>query len=78
MFIGREKEICTLQQAYDSEYSEFVVVYGRRRVGKTFLVREKFNYNFTFQHSGLANEKTSQQLISFGDSDSGSDSPDDF
>ena len=68
MFIGREKEICTLQQAYDSEYSEFVVVYGRRRVGKTFLVREKFNYNFTFQHSGLANEKTSQQLISFGDS----------
>lgn len=68
MIIGREKELQTLQVAYDSDYSEFVVVYGRRRVGKTFLVREKFNYQFTFQHAGLANEGKRQQLTSFRDS----------
>ena len=50
MHIGREKEIKTLQKAYHSEYSEFVVVYGWRRIGKTFLIREAFNYQFAFQH----------------------------
>lgn len=68
MLIGREKELQILQEAYESEYSEFVVVYGRRRVGKTFLIREKFNYSFTFQHSGLANENTPAQLSTFKDS----------
>lgn len=65
MIIGRYREMQILQEAYDSEYSEFVAVYGRRRVGKTFLVREKFNYTFTFQYSGIANEKTRQQIIGF-------------
>jgi AAA+ ATPase superfamily predicted ATPase len=68
MLIGREKELQILQEAYESEYSEFAVVYGRRRVGKTFLIREKFNYTFTFQHSGLANESTAAQLSAFRDS----------
>ena len=68
MIIGRNREIQILQEAYDSEYSEFVAVYGRRRVGKTFLVREKFNYTFTFQHAGLANEKTRQQIAAFHES----------
>ena len=40
--IGRKEEIKELQRIYDSTSSEFVVVYGRRRVGKTFLVREFF------------------------------------
>lgn len=68
MLIGRNTELQILQDAYDSEYSEFVAVYGRRRVGKTFLIREKFDYKFTFQHSGLANENTLQQLKGFRDS----------
>lgn len=34
--IGRSKEIETLRQAYSSDQSEFVALYGRRRVGKTF------------------------------------------
>lgn len=38
------------------------MVYGRRRVGKTFLVREAFNYKFTFQHTGIANAPKSVQL----------------
>lgn len=65
MLIGREREIADLMRAYNSEYSEFVAVTGRRRVGKTFLVREVFNYKFAFQHSGLANQKTRQQLKEF-------------
>lgn len=42
-----------------AERSRFIAVYGRRRVGKTFLVRETFNYTFTFQHAGLAKGKIS-------------------
>lgn len=62
MIIGREKELQLLREAYNDEYSQFVVVYGRRRVGKTFLVREAFNYKFTFQHAGIANAPKSVQL----------------
>lgn len=65
MIIGRDNEIQRLKDAYNSEYSEFVAVTGRRRVGKTFLIRETFNYKFTFQHSGLANQKTRMQLREF-------------
>ena len=42
-----------------------IAVYGRRRVGKTFLVRETFDYTFTFQHSGLANSGMKRQLKAF-------------
>ena len=62
MIIGREKEIQQLREAYNDDYSQFVVVYGRRRVGKTFLVRETFDYKFTFQHAGIANAPKSIQL----------------
>ena len=50
--IGRERERKILEDAMNSDYSEFVAVYGRRRVGKTFLVRETFDYSFTFQYAG--------------------------
>ena len=33
--IGRSEEVKLLKNAYESEYSEFVTVYGRRRIGKT-------------------------------------------
>lgn len=68
MIIGREKELKMLQEAYNDEYSQFVVVYGRRRVGKTFLVREAFNYKFTFQHAGIANTAKNIQLEEWGKS----------
>ena len=41
--IGRKRELQQLEEAYKVEQSLFVVVYGRRRVGKTFLVREAFD-----------------------------------
>lgn len=68
MIIGREKELEILRNACDEEYSQFIVVYGRRRVGKTFLVREAFNYKFTFQHSGIANAPKGAQLAEWSKS----------
>ena len=38
--VGREKEIMELKKYLSSEQSEFIAVYGRRRVGKTFLIKE--------------------------------------
>ncbi len=63
--IGRQKELLKLEQLQKSEQSEFIAVYGRRRVGKTFLIREYFNNNFAFQISGLAKASTKEQLINF-------------
>lgn len=65
MLIGRKAEQQELLRAFGSDYSEFVAVTGRRRVGKTFLVRETFDYTFVFQHSGLANQNTRAQLREF-------------
>jgi len=71
--IGRIKEIKELKDLYDSGRPEFVIVQGRRRIGKTFLVRELFEGQFTFYHTGLSpaeqkiKEKTllQQQLENF-------------
>ena len=65
MIIGRLEEQEELLTAYKSNYSEFVAVYGRRRVGKTFLIREAFDYKFTFSHTGLAKKNTKTQLQNF-------------
>lgn len=45
-----------LRALLDADEPQFVAVYGRRRVGKTYLVRESFDYEFTFQHTGVSNE----------------------
>ncbi len=63
--IGREKEKATLLRLQKSHQSEFVVIYGRRRIGKTFLVRETFKQKFTFSHTGLANSVKNKQLEIF-------------
>jgi AAA+ ATPase superfamily predicted ATPase len=68
MLIGREEEQKRLLKLIDSEYSEFVAVYGRRRVGKTFLIRETFQYRFTFQHAGIYQGKKPEQLKAFHNS----------
>jgi AAA+ ATPase superfamily predicted ATPase len=53
--IGRKEEKRMLQSLIKEEESQFVAVYGRRRIGKTYLVRESFHYDFTFQHTGISN-----------------------
>ena len=40
MFIGRERELSSLNKLYTSDKFEFVVIYGRRRVGKTALINQ--------------------------------------
>ena len=68
MLIGREKERAFLTDLLHSNQSEFVALYGRRRVGKTFLVRETFNYRFAFQHTGILDAPMSEQLSEFRES----------
>ncbi|MDD6837723.1 MAG: ATP-binding protein, partial [bacterium] len=65
MLIGREKEKQVLQGALYEEYAQFIAVYGRRRVGKTFLIREAFDYHFDFQYTGAANLTARKQLVRF-------------
>ena len=65
MLIGRKEEIRKLQKAYASDASEFVAVYGRRRIGKTFLIREVFGDTFTFQYTGIFNVDNGTQLREF-------------
>ena len=65
MLIGREKEKRILQNALNEELSQFIAVYGRRRVGKTFLIREAYNYTFHFQFTGAANTNARKQLARF-------------
>ena len=52
--IGREEEIREMNERYDSGRPEFIAVYGRRRVGKTYLVDEALKDRITFRHSGLS------------------------
>ena len=64
-FIGREKEQQRLAEAKNSYRSEFVAIYGRRRVGKTMLIRHAFDNDFAFQVTAIANVTQEQQLINF-------------
>ncbi len=52
--IGREKEVKELNKLYDRNRAELVAVYGRRRVGKTYLIDETFAGRITFRHAGLS------------------------
>jgi len=63
--IGREEEKRQLTYYYESDNSEFLVVYGRRRVGKTYLIREFFAQKFCLYLTGLANAGTEKQLLNF-------------
>lgn len=68
MIIGREKERLELLSLLEKEESQFCAVYGRRRVGKTYLIRETFNYQFCFHHTGIAKGTLHQQLTAFRNS----------
>jgi uncharacterized protein len=63
--IGRTREIERLTRLVQSPKPEFLAVYGRRRVGKTYLIREYFNNDFDFYATGLAKGNTKQQLTNF-------------
>lgn len=63
--IGRKNELNTLQLAINSGKSELIAIYGRRRVGKTFLIREAYKKEIVFEVSGIPNGSYKYQLTNF-------------
>ncbi|MCI5982889.1 MAG: ATP-binding protein [Marinilabiliaceae bacterium] len=60
--VGRKHEQEILAKCMDSEKAEFVAVYGRRRIGKTYLVKQYFSENFDFYATGVYKISRSDQL----------------
>lgn len=65
ILIGRKKEVEELQNWVESQRAEFIAVYGRRRVGKTFLVRKALGNKILFHFSGSFGQKRKEQLVNF-------------
>ena len=63
--IGRRSEKAELEHCDKSKKSELVCVYGRRRVGKTFLIEQTFGSYFAFRATGVESGNTRQQLRAF-------------
>lgn len=64
-FVGRDKERKILEEMYQSSSSELVSITGRRRVGKTFLVRHVFENRIDFDVIGSQFGDTREQLLNF-------------
>jgi AAA+ ATPase superfamily predicted ATPase len=67
VFIGRKEELKILDKALQSEEPEMVAVIGRRRVGKTFMIREACKQSIDFELTGVQNGTSRQQLQNFAD-----------
>lgn len=65
ILVGRKAETKQLESIMASKEAEFVVVYGRRRVGKTFLVNTFFHDDYAFKLTGLAKNSKREQLANF-------------
>ncbi len=63
--IGRKSEIKVLQSALASERPEFIALIGRRRVGKTFLVKETYGHDIDFELTGIQHASKMEQLQNF-------------
>ena len=63
--IGREKELAVLDKIMASDRAEFLAIYGRRRVGKTYLIYEHLKSHIVFSFSGSFEEPTKMQLGNF-------------
>ncbi len=63
--VGRKKEVEQLQRVLVSDKAELVAVYGRRRIGKTFLIKEFFSEKFDFYATGIFEGKMQDELDAF-------------
>ena len=63
--VGRANELGMLREYISSPRSEFVAVYGRRRVGKTVLIREAAKDAFAFYMTGSSDSSLDRQLLTF-------------
>ena len=65
--IGRKREFDLLQEAIEKPRAQIITIYGRRRVGKTFLVNEFFNNKYAFKHTAVSpldeNNKTKRGIL---------------
>lgn len=68
MIIGREKQQQELLGLLERDESQFCAIYGRRRVGKTYLVKQTFSGKFAFTHTGLSKASKEEQLWEFRES----------
>ena len=64
-FIARAEERMLLENSLQKPESQFIAVYGRRRVGKTWLIREVFANRFVFTHTGYYGLPKTDQLAGF-------------
>ncbi len=65
VIVGRIKEKEILNEALNSSRSELIAVYGRRRIGKTFLIREFYEKDIVFSVTGYSEGDRSVQLKNF-------------
>jgi len=65
--VGREPEIKILERLLHSREPELLAIYGRRRVGKTFLIKSYYQEHIVFSCTGQNNGKTQEQLINFAE-----------
>lgn len=65
IFVGREKEQDILQKVLVSNEAEMVAIIGRRRIGKTYLIKETYKQHIAFEITGLQNAPLDEQLDNF-------------
>lgn len=63
--VGREEEIILLEEEFNSKGAGLIAVYGRRRVGKTFLIHNYFNDHLAFELTGMYGASMKEQLQQF-------------
>jgi len=63
--VGRAPETARMAKLLTNDESDFLVVYGRRRIGKTFMIREFYKKSIVFEASGLHEKDKTQQLENF-------------
>ena len=64
-FVGRKVQLAELRRIINSDRPEFIAVYGRRRVGKTVLIKEAAGNNFAFFFTATNNVSKTEQLTNF-------------
>ena len=62
---GRNREIKRLDRVMEETEAQLIIVYGRRRVGKTYLINEYFDYDFDFKFTGSYSQSKQTQLKNF-------------
>ena len=61
MFVGREEEVASLRATIDSKAPKVALIYGRRRIGKTALIRKAIGKESALFIEGLENRPTQAQ-----------------